>query len=109
MGRNDAHFAKLPIYFEASRIISIGDGTYFFLRNNVLRYASQNSQLTQDRSTRVRECLRCQSSIMLDQRDKLRLTSGITYAEIWHNSPRKILLPRVETKITTHTNQFWQA
>ena len=80
-----------------------------FLRNNVLRYASQNSQTTQDRSTRVRECLRCQSSIMLDQRDKLRLTSGITYAEIGPNSPRKILLPRVETKITTRTNQYWQA
>ena len=80
-----------------------------FGRNNVLRYASQNSQPTQDRSTRVLECLRCQSSIMLDQRDKLRLTSGITYAEIGPNSPRKILLPRVETKITTRTNQYWQA
>ena len=30
MGRNDVHSAKLPIYFEFSKIISIGDGTYFF-------------------------------------------------------------------------------
>ena len=81
----------------------------FFGRNNVLRYASQNSQTTQDRSTRVRECLRCQSSIMLDQRDKLRLTSGITYAEIGPNSPSEILLPRVETKISSDAEQFWQA
>ena len=46
---------------------------------------------------------------MLDQRDKLRLMSGITYAEIGPNSPSEILRPRVETKITTRTNQFWQA
>ena len=83
--------------------------TAVFLRNNVLRYASQNSQTAQDRSTRVRECLRCQSSIMLDQRDKLRLMSGITYAEIGPNSPRKILLPRVETKISSEAEQFCQA
>ena len=80
-----------------------------FGRNNVLRYASQSSQMAQDRSTRVRECLRCQSSIMLDQRDKLRLTSGITYAEIGPNSPRKILRPRVETKISSDAEQFCQA
>ena len=65
--------------------------------------------MTQDRSTRVRECLRCQSSIMLDQRDKLRLTSGITYAEIGPNSPSEILLPRVETKISSDAEQFCQA
>ena len=42
-----------------------------------------------------------QSSIMLDQRDKLRPTPDITYAEIGPNFPRKILLPREETKIST--------
>ena len=50
-----------------------------------------------------------QSSIMLAPSDKLRPTLDITYDEIGPNSPRKILRPRVETKITTRTNQFWQA
>ena len=50
-----------------------------------------------------------QSSIMLAPSDKLRLMSGITYAEIGPNSPSEILLPRKETKITTRTNQYWQA
>ena len=46
---------------------------------------------------------------MLDQRDKLRLMSGITYAEIESNSPSEILLPRVETKISSDAEQFCQA
>ena len=50
-----------------------------------------------------------QSSIMLAPSDKLRPTPDITYAEIGPNSPSEILRPRVETKITTRTNQFWQA
>ena len=50
-----------------------------------------------------------QSSIMLDQRDKLRLMSGITYAEIGPNSPSEILLPREETKISSDAEQFCRA
>ena len=47
-----------------------------------------------------------QSSIMLDQRDKLRPTPDITYAEIGPNSPRKILLPRVEITLAPMLNSF---
>ena len=50
-----------------------------------------------------------QSSIMLAPSDKLRPTPDITYAEIGPNSPSEILLPRVETKISSDAEQFCRA
>ena len=51
------------------------------------------------------------STVSANEEEKCLVKSGkdITYAEIGPNSPRKILLPREETKISTDAEQFWQA